>query len=198
MSSSAASMPETSLPRTQPTTPTSRVKSNDSRTASTVAAMPAGLWAASSSTVGDVRTRSSRPGRADGGERGAHGLLLDRAGGRTRAEERLDGRQRGDGVLRLVGPEQRQEDLLVLPAQALQAHLLAADGDPPLQHAELGALPRDDRLDLDRPADQRVERAGLLVGQHRDRVRLDDPGLLAGDGGHVGAEVLGVVHGRPA
>src|SRR3954454_15436603 len=62
MSSSAASMPATSLPRTTPTTPTSRVKSKDSRTASTVAATPAGLWAASTSTVGLVRTRSSRPG----------------------------------------------------------------------------------------------------------------------------------------
>ena len=98
-----------------------------------------------------------------------------------------------DRVLRLVGAEQRQEDLLVLAAQALQAHLLPADGDPPLQHAELGALAGDDGLHLDGPAHQGVERARLLVGQHGDRVGLDDPGLLAGDRGDVGPEVLGVV-----
>lgn len=61
-SSSAASIPVTSLPRTAPTTPTRRVKSKDSRIASTVAVMPAGLCAASMSTLGLVRTRSSRPG----------------------------------------------------------------------------------------------------------------------------------------
>src|SRR3954454_22758496 len=60
--SSSASMPPTSLPCTQPTTPTSRVKSKDSRTAATVAAMPAGLCAASTRTVGELRTRSNRPG----------------------------------------------------------------------------------------------------------------------------------------
>ena len=151
--------------RTQPTTPTSRVKSKDSLIASTVAAMPAGLCAASTQH-GRRRAHPLQPARrAHGGEGGAHGLLLDRAGGGARAEERLDGGQRGDRVLRLVGAEQRQEDLLVLAAQALQPHLLPADGDPPLQHAELGALAGDDRLHLDRPADQRVERARLLVGE---------------------------------
>ena len=138
------------------------------------------------------------PGRADGGERGPHGLLLDRPGRRAGAEERLDGGQRGDRVLRLVGAEQRQEDLLVLAAQALQPHLLAADGDPPLEHAELGALAGDDRLDLDRAAHQRVERARLLVGEDRDRVGLDDPGLLPRDGRHVRARGTRRGPGPPA
>lgn len=39
-----------------------RLKSNASRTASVVAWAPAGLWAASSTTVGDRRTTSMRPG----------------------------------------------------------------------------------------------------------------------------------------
>src|SRR5690606_26488715 len=44
------------------TTPTRRWKVNDSRTASAMAATPAGLWAASTSTVGLRRTTSRRPG----------------------------------------------------------------------------------------------------------------------------------------
>ena len=116
------------------------------------------------------------PRRADGGEGRADRLLLDRPGRGAGTEERLDGGQRGHRVLGLVRPEQRQEDLLVLAAQALQAHLLATHCDATLQHAELGALPRDDRLDVDGPADQGVERPRLLVGEHRDGVGLDDPG----------------------
>ena len=134
--------------------------------------MPAGLCAASTSTVGDVRTRSSRPGRADGGERGAHRLLRRSARWpRPAPRNASTAASAVDGVLRLVRAEQRQEDLVVLAAEALQPQLLTADGDPALEHAELGALPRDDRLDLDRPADQRVQRAGLLVGEHGDRRR---------------------------
>ena len=173
------------------------MKSKDSLIASTVAAMPAGLCAASTSTVGLVRTRSSRPGErtaANAARTVSCSIGPVRGAG---AEERLDRGQRGDGVLRLVGAEQRQEDLLVLAAQALQPHLLPADGDPPLEDAELGALPRDDGLDLDRPPDQRVERAGLLVGEHRDGVGLDDPGLLPRDRRDVRPEVLGVVERRP-
>ena len=153
-----------------PTTPTSRVKSKDSRIAATVAAIPAGLCEASTSTVGRGAHPLQPARRADGGERRAHHLDVHRPGGRPGAEERLDRGQRGDRVLRLVRAEQRQEDLLVLPAQALQPQLLAADGDPPLEHAELGALPGDDGLHLDRPAHQRVQRGGLLVGEDRDRL----------------------------
>ncbi len=49
--------------------------------------------------------------------------LLVRAG----AEERLDGRERERRVLRLVRAEQRQEDLLVDAAEALQGEHLPAD-----------------------------------------------------------------------
>jgi hypothetical protein len=55
------------------------------------------------------------------------------------------------------------------------------------------ALAGDHGLHLDRAADQRVQRRGLLAGQHRHRVGLDDPGLLPGDRADVGPQVLGVV-----
>ena len=114
-----------------------------------------------------MRTRSSRPGERTAAKAARTVVLLDRPGRRARAEERLDRGQRGDRVLRLVGAEQRQEDLLVLAAEALQAHLLPADGDPALEHAELGALAGDDGLHLDRPADQGVERRRAAGGPAR-------------------------------
>ena len=55
-------MPVTSLSASTATTATSRLKANSSCSGVTVAAMPCGLCAASSRIVGDVRTRSSRPG----------------------------------------------------------------------------------------------------------------------------------------
>src|SRR5664280_1156248 len=60
--SSAAKTPATSLSASMPTTPTSRSKANASTKVATSAAAPAGLCAASSTTVGLVRTVSSRPG----------------------------------------------------------------------------------------------------------------------------------------
>ena len=117
-----------------------------------------------------MRTRSRRPGERTAAKAARTVSCSIGPVAAPGAEERLDGGQRGDRVLRLVRAEQRQEDLLVLAAQALQAHLLAADGDPALQHAELGALAGDDGLDLDRAADQRVERTGCWWASDRDRV----------------------------
>src|ERR1700761_4785606 len=60
--SSSSRMPATSLSALIASTPTRRLKLNASFTAATVAAMPAGLWAASPITVGLRRSTSSRPG----------------------------------------------------------------------------------------------------------------------------------------
>ncbi len=60
--SNASSSPRTFLSPLAPTTPISRLKSKASPTASAVTRAPAGLCAASSTTVGDRRTTSMRPG----------------------------------------------------------------------------------------------------------------------------------------
>ena len=82
--------------------------------------MPCGLCAASSRMVGELRTRSSRPGELVGGEALPDGLdvELPRAPG---AEERLDGGERHRRVLRLVRAVQRKEHVVVHAAEALQA-----------------------------------------------------------------------------
>ena len=81
-------------------------------------------------TVGALRIRSSRPGLVDGGEAGPHGVDVELTVG-AGAEERLDRGQRDDGVVRLMLAVQRQEDLGVHPAEALQLEQLSADGDLP-------------------------------------------------------------------
>src|SRR5271157_3796503 len=60
--SSSASMPATSLSPLAAKTPVRWLKVNDSGTAATVAAIPAGLWAASMMMVGLRLMTSSRPG----------------------------------------------------------------------------------------------------------------------------------------
>ena len=147
--------------------------------------MPAGLCAASTSTVGLRRTRSSRPGELTAANAARTDSCSIGPVAATGAEERLDRGQRGHGVVRLVRAEQRQEDLLVLPPRPCSR---PADRRrrPAAPGRRTRCPPARRRLELHRAADQRVGRARLLVGQDRDRVGLDDPGLLARDGRDVG------------
>ena len=69
----------------------------------------------------------------------------------------------------LVLAGQRQEDVLVDPAQALQREPLATDRESPVQHGELAAEPGDGGVHLDRPAQDGGHRLRLLRADHRDR-----------------------------
>ena len=85
---------------------------------------------------------------------------------RARAEERLDRGERHRRVLRLVRAVQRQEDLVVHAAEALQGEHLPADRDRPAQHAELAALAGDGRADLGAALQERPR--GLLRPGRRE------------------------------
>ena len=91
-------------------------------------------------------------GRGDLGEGRAHQVRVER----LLAGEGLDGRQRHGGVLRLVGAVQRQEDVVVPAAQALEREHLPADGGHPRHDAELHALTGDGGADLGGALDQQV------------------------------------------
>ena len=147
------------------------------------AARPCGLCAASTHDASArVRTRSSRPGERHRRERPRGRPRRRAAAVGAGAEERLDRGQRQRRVLRLVRAVQRQEDLVVRAAEALQRQQLPADRDVAAQHAEL-ACPRG------RPcASTSAHRSsstsatsGGCCGEHRDRARLDDAGLLPRD-----------------
>ncbi len=81
---------------------------------------------------------------------------------------------------------QRQEDLGIHPAQALQLQHLAADGDLPGQHRELGVLAGHRRVGAHRLFQQHLHGLGNLLGDDRNRVGRhqcvglpgDDAGLL--------------------
>ena len=174
-------MPCASLSPSTATTATRRRKSNASDSACTVAVMPCGLCAASSRIVGAERTASSRPGERTAANAARTSSTSSGPVAAPDAEERLDRGERDDRVLRLVRAVQRQEHLVVRAAETLDRQHLPADRDPAVGDAELLALARDRRLDLDRPAQQRLERLGRLRGEDRRGARLDDPGLLGGD-----------------
>ena len=89
-------------------------------------------------------------GRGDLGEGRAHEVVVER----LLAGEGLDRRQRDGGVLRLVRAVQRQEDVVVPAAQALEREHLAADRGHPRHDAELHALAGDGGADLGRALDQ--------------------------------------------
>ena len=120
--------------------------------------MPCGLCAASSRIVGDGTDPLQPSRRVGGGEPFAHDLGVELAGGRPGAEERLHRGQRDRGVLRLVRAVQRQEDLVVHAAQALQREHLATDGELPADNAELAALAGDRRADVDAALEDRAVR----------------------------------------
>ena len=149
-------------------------------------------------TVGALRIRSSRPGLVDGGETGPHGVDVELTL-RTGAEERLDRRQRHGRVVRLMFAVQRQEDVGVHPAEALQLQHLSADRDLTAQHRELRILAGDRGVGAHGLGQQHLHRLRCLAADDRDRVGRalgglrDDAGLLAGDAGDVVAEVFDVV-----
>ena len=109
------------------------------------------------------------------------------------AEEGLDGGEREGRVGRLVLAEQRQVDVVVLAAEALQAQLLAADGDLAAEHAELQPGARDLRADLDRALEQDRGDLGGLLRDSATAPSLMTPAFSRGDAGEVGAEVGDVV-----
>ncbi len=85
-----------------------------------------------------------------GGKTGPDGIDVELPF-RPCAEERLDGGQRDDGVAGLMFAVQRQEDLGVHPAEALQFEQLAADRHLAAQHRELGVLASDRGVGCARP-----------------------------------------------
>ena len=83
------------------------------------------------------------------------------------AEERLDGGERHGGVVRLVRAVQRQEDLLVLPAEPAQGDQLPADGDLPRDDPELQPLAGHRRVHFDGLLQQHLRRVHRLLRQDR-------------------------------
>ena len=134
-------MPTASLSATIPTSPTSRVKVKASSRAATSDRAPCGLWAASTSTVGERRTISRRPGEVIAATGGREHVGVERL--LAAADEGLDGRDGGGEVARLVGAVQREEEVGVLPGEAAEADLLATEGDLAGEHAEVVALEDD-------------------------------------------------------
>jgi hypothetical protein len=157
--------------------------------------MPAGLCAASTSTVGLVRTRSRRPGSA---RRRTPPAPSPARSGRWRPRPRGRPRRRPARWRRSAPGARRtaEEELLVLTTQALQPELLAADGHPALQHAELGALAGDHGLHLDGRGAPGSSAPGCWRARTAIASALMIPAFSPGDRGDVGAEVLGVVQGH--
>ena len=104
------------------------------------------------------------------------------------ADEGLDRRQ-GDGrVVALVRAVQRQEQVVVVPAEPAHRQLLPADRDIAGEDAEVVALEGERGLDLPAALQQDLGDVGLLQPDDRDRAGLDDPALLGGDVLHRAAE----------
>ena len=109
-------------------------------------------------------------GAGDGGETGPDRVDVEltlRAG----AEERLDRRQGHHRVVRLVFAVQRQVDVGVHPAKALQLQHLPADRDLTAQHRELRVLAGDRGVGANRLGQQHFHRLGHLPRDDRDGVR---------------------------
>ena len=130
-----------------------------------------------------------KPTGADRGcESGPHRVDVELAV-RAGAEERLHGRQCHRRVVGLVLTVQRQEDVGVHPAEALQVEQLAADRDPTAQHGEFAVLPRHGGIAAHRLRQQHLHRFGCLTADDRDGVDGyeiptrcgDHTGLLGGD-----------------
>jgi hypothetical protein len=107
------------------------------------------------------------PRAGGGGEPGPHRIDVElslRAG----AEERLDRGQRDRGVVGLMFAVQRQEDLGIHPAKALQFEHLAADGHLAAQHREFGILAGHRGVGSYRFGEQHLHGLGHLPADHRD------------------------------
>ena len=177
------------------------VKLNASCSAATVAAIPAGLCAASTMTTGLRRTISRRPGeliaatasrtraRSSGlardprpvqvvpGEVGARRRVRRwrRRGRRPRPRRSRRPGSRPGGRRTAAGTGRRSR------RAGRGRDPLAADGQLAADHAELQALPGDRGADLGRAAEQDLRGGGRLLGDDRDGAGLDDAGLLGGD-----------------
>ena len=133
--SSSPRNPSTSLSAITPTTPTSGSNVNESRIASTSAAAPCGLCAASSRIVGPRRTTSSRPGEVTAAKRLAHQLVGQRlvAGERARRRPARARRSAPGARRRAAGRPRRTHDA---------ARAASSPGHPP---PPPGARPRSRR-----------------------------------------------------
>ena len=138
-------------------------------------------------------SRSSRPGEAHRGERRAHRVGVDRLlSARPRSAPRprpAPARRWPPGARRAAAGRCRRP-----AAEAAQREPLPADRDL-AGSATPNSAPY--RATCASTSTQRSSSTcghrRVLLGQHRHRARLDDPGLLPGDAQHVGAQVLGVV-----
>ncbi len=99
----------------------------------------------------------------------------------TTADKRLDGRQRHRGVMALVRTVQRDEEVVIVTAQAAYGELLAADRELTAQDAELVALKGRRRADLLCSRDKDLRDLGLLQPADQHGTGLDDASLLCRD-----------------
>ena len=146
----------TSLSPSTATTPISRRNENDSASAATVAAIPCGLCAASTSTVGALRSASSRPGELTPSSASRTTSTSITPVSAPAPRNASTAASATAAFSRLVGAVQRQEELVVHPAEALHREHLPADRDRPRRDAELGALPGHRRADLGHPPQQHL------------------------------------------
>ena len=193
--SSAASMPRTSLSPSTATTPTSRRKENDSWSAATVAAAPAGLCAASTQHGRRAAQRLQPAGR---------GHRRRRPAGRCRRRSprcpppaprnASTAASATAAFCAWCAPCSGRNSSSYTPPRPCSDEHLAADGDRRGRATpNSDALPGHRRAHLGRPPQQHLRRLGRLRGEHRDRARLDDAGLLGGDLVDGVAQVSGVV-----
>src|SRR5262245_44139530 len=90
-------------------------------------------------------------------------------------------------------PEQRKEQLVILPPQPFDGQALAADGQISAEYPELDALPGDARSDLSGTAEQLGRGLDRLLTDHGNGTWLNDAGLVGGDFGDRVAEELSVI-----
>ena len=119
--------PAASLSAKMPTRPTSLVNVKASLQRGPERAHAGGLWAASTSTVGDRRTISSRPGDVTSANPAAATSRSRRCSPPPRKASTAA--RAVASVARLVLAVQREEDVGVLPRDPAQRQLLAAEGD---------------------------------------------------------------------
>ena len=168
-------------------------KENSCCTASAVARAPWGLWAASRMHRRGAPDDLEAPWRGDGGECFAHHLGIEPAVEALAAGERLDRGDRAGGVLGLVGAIERQEDLVVRRPEPRHADQLPTDARQSLGHAELEPLAGDGRTHLGDPPEQHLGHVDVLLREHGEAARLDDPRLLDGDLARRVPQQVGVV-----
>ena len=167
--SKASSSPRTSLSPLAPTTPTSRLKPNASPTASAAARAPAGLCAASSTTVG-AAAHDLQPARRGDRRRRPCGRCRRRAGRACWAPTPKNASTAASATAALCAwwaPCSGRKTSVVLAAEAAQRQQLAADGDLAGDDAELQALAGHRGVHLDGLLQQHLRRVHRLLGQDR-------------------------------